>query len=44
MPRGDGPRLPGASSVAQLEQNLAALEKLDFRVEELDAIEGILAG
>jgi L-glyceraldehyde 3-phosphate reductase len=34
--------LIGASSVPQLEQNLAALEHLDFSVEELDAIEGIL--
>jgi L-glyceraldehyde 3-phosphate reductase len=34
--------LIGASSVRQLEQNLAALDKLDFSVDELDAIEQIL--
>jgi hypothetical protein len=28
--------------VPQLEQNLAALDNLDFGVDELDAIEGIL--
>jgi len=36
--------LIGASSVAQLEENLRALDHLDFSVEELDGIEGILAG
>jgi len=36
--------LIGASSVAQLEGNLRALENLDFSVDELDGIEGILAG
>jgi L-glyceraldehyde 3-phosphate reductase len=36
--------LIGASSVAQLEQNLAALDHLDFGVDELDAIESILMG
>jgi hypothetical protein len=30
--------------VAQLEGNLKALDKLDFSAEELDGIEGILAG
>jgi len=34
--------LVGASSVAQLEQNVQALEKLEFAAEELAAIEGIL--
>jgi L-glyceraldehyde 3-phosphate reductase len=33
--------LIGASSVAQLEQNLGALENLVFSAEELDAIDGI---
>jgi L-glyceraldehyde 3-phosphate reductase len=36
--------LIGASSVTQLEQNLAALDKLEFSLEELDAIEAILGG
>ena len=31
--------LIGASSVAQLEQNLGALEKLEFTPEELEAID-----
>jgi L-glyceraldehyde 3-phosphate reductase len=31
--------LVGASSVAQLEQNVAALEKLDFSPEELKEID-----
>jgi L-glyceraldehyde 3-phosphate reductase len=35
--------LVGASSVAQLEQNLATLERLDFSQEELDEIERALA-
>ena len=30
----------GASSVAQLEQNVAALDRLDFRAEELEEIDG----
>jgi L-glyceraldehyde 3-phosphate reductase len=34
--------LIGASSVRQLDQNLAALDNLDFSVDELDAIEAIL--
>jgi L-glyceraldehyde 3-phosphate reductase len=34
--------LIGASSVAQVEQNVAALGKLDFSVEELGKIDGIL--
>ena len=33
--------LLGASSVAQLEQNLAALDKLEFSDDELDEIDGI---
>lgn len=36
--------LIGASSVGQLEENLASLEKLDFSPEELDAIDKILEG
>jgi L-glyceraldehyde 3-phosphate reductase len=36
--------LIGASSVPQLEQNLWALDNLDFSVDELDAIEGVLIG
>ena len=32
--------LLGASSVAQLEQNLGALDNLEFSAEELDAIDG----
>jgi L-glyceraldehyde 3-phosphate reductase len=36
--------LIGASRVDQLEQNIAALEKLDFSAEELAGIEAILAG
>jgi L-glyceraldehyde 3-phosphate reductase len=36
--------LVGASRVDQLEQNIAALERLDFSGEELAGIEGILAG
>jgi len=35
--------LVGASSVAQLEQNLASLERPDFSQEELDGIERALA-
>ena len=35
--------LIGASKVAQLENNLAALENLKFAPEELARIEGILA-
>jgi L-glyceraldehyde 3-phosphate reductase len=35
--------LVGASSVAQLEQNLATLERLEFSQEELDEIERALA-
>ena len=31
--------LVGASSVAQLEDNIAALENLDFSAEELDEID-----
>jgi L-glyceraldehyde 3-phosphate reductase len=34
--------LIGASSVGQLEENLAALNNLHFTVEELQAIEEIL--
>jgi L-glyceraldehyde 3-phosphate reductase len=34
--------LIGASSVQQLEQNLAALNRLDFSLDELDAIEAVL--
>jgi L-glyceraldehyde 3-phosphate reductase len=34
--------LIGASSVAQLDDNLAALNHLDFSQEELDRIESIL--
>ena len=34
--------LIGASSVGQLEENLAALNNLDFTDEELQAIEDIL--
>ena len=36
--------LVGASRVDQLEQNIAALERLDFSREELAGIEAILAG
>ncbi len=36
--------LVGASSVEQLLQNLACLERLDFSDDELDAIDAILAG
>jgi L-glyceraldehyde 3-phosphate reductase len=36
--------LIGASSVPQLEQNLATLENLHFSVDELDGIEVILGG
>ncbi|MDP3184382.1 MAG: aldo/keto reductase, partial [Anaerolineales bacterium] len=36
--------LAGASSVKQLEDNLAALDNLDFSGEELQAIENILCG
>jgi L-glyceraldehyde 3-phosphate reductase len=36
--------VPGASSVEQLEQNVAALEKLDFAPDELVAIERVLGG
>jgi len=32
----------GASSVAQLEDNVAALRRLDFTAEELDEIDGEL--
>ena len=35
--------LVGASSVAQLEQNLATLERLDFSPDELGEIERVLA-
>ena len=35
--------LVGASSVAQLEQNLAALEHLGFSQAELDAIDEIVS-
>jgi L-glyceraldehyde 3-phosphate reductase len=31
--------LIGASSVAQLEQNVAALQRLDFSADELDEID-----
>jgi L-glyceraldehyde 3-phosphate reductase len=34
--------LVGASSVAQLEQNLGALDRLDFSADELDAIDRVL--
>lgn len=34
----------GASSVAQLEQNLAALDRLDFGADELAAIDALLVG
>jgi L-glyceraldehyde 3-phosphate reductase len=34
--------VPGASSVEQLEQNVAALDKLDFTADELAAIERVL--
>jgi L-glyceraldehyde 3-phosphate reductase len=33
--------LVGASSVAQLEDNVAALQRLDFAAEELAAIEAL---
>ena len=36
--------LIGASSVAQLEQNIATLDRLDLSEDELAAIERILAG
>ena len=36
--------VPGASSVEQLEQNIAALDHLDFSPEELAAIDRVLAG
>jgi L-glyceraldehyde 3-phosphate reductase len=36
--------LVGASSVAQLEENLGALQKLDFSPSELDEIERVLTG
>jgi L-glyceraldehyde 3-phosphate reductase len=36
--------LIGASSVAQLEQNVGTLARLDLSVDELDAIDRILAG
>lgn len=36
--------LIGASRVAQIEENVAALAKPDFDQEELDAIEAVLAG
>ena len=36
--------LIGASSVSQLDDNLAALNNLNFSEEELDQIEAILAG
>jgi L-glyceraldehyde 3-phosphate reductase len=35
--------LIGASRVDQLEQNIAALEHLDFSAEELERVEAILA-
>jgi L-glyceraldehyde 3-phosphate reductase len=35
--------LVGASRVSQIEENVAALEKLDFAEEELQAIDDILA-
>ena len=35
--------LAGASSVGQLEQNVAALERLDFAADELAAIDRLLA-
>jgi L-glyceraldehyde 3-phosphate reductase len=35
--------LVGASRVSQIEENVAALEKLDFAEEELQAIDNILA-
>jgi L-glyceraldehyde 3-phosphate reductase len=35
--------LVGASRVEQLEQNVAAIQKLDFRAEELAEIETVLA-
>ena len=34
--------LIGASRVEQVEQNVAALQKLEFAAEELSKIEGIL--
>ena len=34
--------LVGASSVAQLEQNVATLERLDFSADELAEIDGVL--
>jgi L-glyceraldehyde 3-phosphate reductase len=36
--------LVGASRVSQIEENVAALEKLAFTEEELEAIDRILAG
>jgi L-glyceraldehyde 3-phosphate reductase len=36
--------VPGASSVEQLEQNVAALDRLDFTAAELAAIERVLGG
>ena len=36
--------LIGASSVSQLDDNLAALNNLSFSQEELDAIDAILSG
>ena len=36
--------VPGASSVEQLEQNVAALDRLDFAPDELAAIERVLGG
>jgi L-glyceraldehyde 3-phosphate reductase len=36
--------LVGASSVAQLEENVAALERLDFSAEELQAIDAVAPG
>jgi L-glyceraldehyde 3-phosphate reductase len=36
--------LIGASSVAQLEDNVAALKNIKFTTDELDQIEDILSG
>ena len=36
--------LIGASSVAQLEQNVATVERLELSADELEAIETVLRG
>ncbi|MCC6166669.1 MAG: L-glyceraldehyde 3-phosphate reductase [Caldilineaceae bacterium] len=42
--RGMTSALIGASRVEQIEENVAALTKLEFAPEELDAVEAVLAG